>query len=972
MAILQRAEPCLASLLALLLVLVLSQTATRAAHEDGSSPDALSTLRFGRRKTLVMPGLPPVSTGLLLPLTPNMWASIRRRNPNFRHASVGFVPPFTGNGSSNGSGEGAAPRWTYLDRVDWQQRRMVRPVQNQASCAACWAMAAVAAVESLYAIATNSPPPAISTQRLLECAPNTPRTPALAGAGSGSNDTGGGGTWLDGCEGGWSAEALDFMAVTALPSAAAVPFIGARGTKNASRGSLCLQQQQQQQLQPAPPLVYADNSVPFTRRTPYKGPFSITMFEETGLEGYLGMILALQRQPVVAALEADQPSFIQYDGSFVYSDPSCFLNGLVDHSVLVIGYDLTDPTPHWIVLNSWGSWWGRWGTMRLAMAGGDGICGIHSMPALYPVITTPDPCFPINPCGGGKCGVDPGTGGNTCECPEGFRVTVNIDGSQSCALARRCGFSMVNPCDTGTCIDSTTSPGGYSCLCPPPTQRVNNTDGTQTCVVPPPPPPTNYWDTPGAGGGGESGGSGGNSGSSGGVGSGGVGSGNGASAGVRRVRVVEGMTCGMLALTFCIAVDQLQQTNPGMDCSKLEVGATVTVNTTAAATVCSLSYAASLGDTCASIVDLFNTSTSALLALNPQLDCTVPFSSSQSICVAAALTPLPRRCARWYTPQPGDTCPTIMRSVASPPLPPAHFIALNPGLSCSLLDQPNATVGAGVQVCVKAAPNWTGASKASLNIPENSQRVIAHIRFHPPTQSQFHTNSVSYSRSIISPSLSSLMALKQHDTFAPASHNTRSSRMIRQIKSSSFHREAAHTFDTIDLDKDGKISAHELATLLARLDNSLAESTPGRRGSSREAGGDLIGFAEDVIREADVDGDGMIDFEEFLLSARAGPSLLGEHSVSVASSDEEEDESDGGGNSEKDVREEDLFRAFEIFDLDGNGVICPKELRYVVGVLSGDDLTTEDCERMIKRVDQDGDGYVDYDEFKTMMAGVFD
>ncbi|CAI5525864.1 unnamed protein product [Closterium sp. Naga37s-1] len=903
MAILQRAKPCLTSLLALLLVLVLSEIATCTAHDDGLGPDALTTLRFGRRKTLVMPGLPPVSTGLLLPLTPNMWASIRRRNPNFRHASVGFVPP----AASNGSVEGAAPRWTYLDRVDWQQRRMVRPVQNQASCAACWAMAAVAAVESLYAIVTNSPPPAISTQRLLECAPNTLHTPAVVGAGSESNDTGGGGTWLDGCEGGWSAEALDFMAFTALPSAAAVPFIGARGTKNASRASLCLQQQQQQQQQQqAPPLVYADNSVPFTRRTPYKGPFSITMFEETGLEGHLGVILALQRQPVVAALEADQPSFIQYDGSFVYSDPSCFLNGLVDHSVLVIGYDLTDPTPHWILLNSWGSWWGRWGVMRLAMAGGDGICGIHSMPALYPVITTPHPCFPINPCGGGKCAVDAGTGSNTCECPEGFRV--------SCALARRCGFSMVNPCDTGTCIDSTTSPGGYSCLCPPPTQRTNNTDGTQTCVVPPPPPPTNYWDTPGAGGGG--------SGSS----------SSGGSVGVRRVQVVEGMTCGMLALTFRITVEQLQQTNPGMDCTKLEVGVTVTINTTAAASMCSLSYASSLGDTCASIVDLFNTSTAALFALNPQLDCTVPFSSSQSICVAAASTPLPRRCARWYTPQQGDTCPSIMRSVASPPLPPTHFIALNPSLSCSLLEQPNATTDTGVQVCVKATPNWMGASNYILADP-------------------------------------SRMALQQHDIVASASRNTRSSHIL-QIASSSFRREAARTFETIDLDKDGKISAHELATLLARLDssNTSAETQPGRRGiPAIEAGGDLIGFAEDVIREADVDGDGMINFDEFLLSARAGPSF-----VSVPSSDDEgEDESDGGSNSGKDVMDDDLFRAFEIFDLDRDGVISAEELRYVVGVLTGDDLTTEDCERMIKRVDTDEDGYVDYKEFRRMMAGVF-
>ncbi|CAI5467575.1 unnamed protein product [Closterium sp. Yama58-4] len=223
------------------------------------------------------------------------------------------------------------------------------------------------------------------------------------------------------------------------------------------------------------------------------------------------------------------------------------------------------------------------------------------------------------------------------------------------------------------------------------------------------------------------------------------------------------------------------------------------------------------------------------------------------------------------------------------------------------------------------------------------------------------------------------MALQQHDSVSSASHNPRSSH-IGQIASSSFRREAARTFETIDLNKDGKISAHELATLLSRLENAPAPaaSKPGLFGSfslEEAAGGDLIGFAEEVIREADVDGDGMIDFEEFLLSARAGPSLLGEYFVSVPSSDygeEEESESEGGSDSEEDVREGDLFRAFEVFDRDSNGVITAEELQFVIGVLNGDDLTMEDCKRMIKRVDTNGDGCVDYNEFKTMMAGIFD
>ncbi|CAI7908143.1 unnamed protein product, partial [Closterium sp. NIES-53] len=175
--------------------------------------------------------------------------------------------------------------------------------------------------------------------------------------------------------------------------------------------------------------------------------------------------------------------------------------------------------------------------------------------------------------------------------------------------------------------------------------------------------------------------------------------------------------------------------------------------------------------------------------------------------------------------------------------------------------------------------------------------------------------------------------------------------------------------------RDGKISAHELATLLARLEKAATGSKHGLCGSGSllGAGGDLIGFAEEVIREADVDGDGMIDFEEFLLSARAGPSLLGEYFVSVPPSDEEEESvSDGGSDSEKDDMEGDLFRAFEVFDRDSNGVITAEELQFVIGVLNGDNLTMEDCKRMIKRVDTNGDGCVDYSEFRTMMAGIFD
>ena len=82
----------------------------------------------------------------------------------------------------------------------------------------------------------------------------------------------------------------------------------------------------------------------------------------------------------------------------MYNDPACFANGIVNHNVLVVGYNLAAPVPFWILRNSWGAQWGDGGHMSMAVAAvedtrgevpvpsGAGVCGIYSSPALYPVI----------------------------------------------------------------------------------------------------------------------------------------------------------------------------------------------------------------------------------------------------------------------------------------------------------------------------------------------------------------------------------------------------------------------------------------------------------------------------------------------------------------------------------------------------------------------------------------------------------
>ncbi|KAK8556322.1 hypothetical protein V6N13_064361 [Hibiscus sabdariffa] len=68
--------------------------------------------------------------------------------------------------------------------------------------------------------------------------------------------------------------------------------------------------------------------------------------------------------------------------------------------------------------------------------------------------------------------------------------------------------------------------------------------------------------------------------------------------------------------------------------------------------------------------------------------------------------------------------------------------------------------------------------------------------------------------------------------------------------------------------------------------------------------------------------------------------------------------------------EEDMREAFDVFDQNGDGYISVEELRSVLeslGLKQGKAI--EDCKRMIRRVDEDGDGRVNFTEFKQMMKG---
>eukprot|EP00418_Pyrodinium_bahamense_P039944 CAMPEP_0179201480 /NCGR_PEP_ID=MMETSP0796-20121207/100274_1 /TAXON_ID=73915 /ORGANISM="Pyrodinium bahamense, Strain pbaha01" /LENGTH=162 /DNA_ID=CAMNT_0020906037 /DNA_START=73 /DNA_END=561 /DNA_ORIENTATION=- len=75
------------------------------------------------------------------------------------------------------------------------------------------------------------------------------------------------------------------------------------------------------------------------------------------------------------------------------------------------------------------------------------------------------------------------------------------------------------------------------------------------------------------------------------------------------------------------------------------------------------------------------------------------------------------------------------------------------------------------------------------------------------------------------------------------------------------------------------------------------------------------------------------------------------------------------GKKQRDLTEEqkqELKEAFDLFDLDGSGAICDKELKVMMRQL-GYDLSREELIHMILEVDEDGSGEIEMNEFIAMM-----
>jgi calmodulin len=137
---------------------------------------------------------------------------------------------------------------------------------------------------------------------------------------------------------------------------------------------------------------------------------------------------------------------------------------------------------------------------------------------------------------------------------------------------------------------------------------------------------------------------------------------------------------------------------------------------------------------------------------------------------------------------------------------------------------------------------------------------------------------------------------------------------------SSIQEDAFRMFDS---DGDGLINTSDLCAALNKLGQIPTPSE-----------------LKSMIQEVDANGDGKIDYHEFLELASRGIS-----------------DTQSGSSSEASLR-----HAFKVFDKDGDGFITPAELREELKA-SGKVLTLEEAEVLVKECDLDGDGKLCYAEF---------
>jgi calcium-dependent protein kinase len=146
-------------------------------------------------------------------------------------------------------------------------------------------------------------------------------------------------------------------------------------------------------------------------------------------------------------------------------------------------------------------------------------------------------------------------------------------------------------------------------------------------------------------------------------------------------------------------------------------------------------------------------------------------------------------------------------------------------------------------------------------------------------------------------------------------HNMSTNEMVKNLRA---------IFKELDDSGDGRLSHEELKKGYQKFfSDSLSEME-----------------FEALINKLDGDNSGFVEYEEFLRATMDTESILTEKNLKLA---------------------------FDFFDKDGSGQLSAEEIKSVLGIISKDKDGGEVVKNIIREVDLNGDGVINYNEFRDLM-----
>lgn len=224
-------------------------------------------------------------------------------------------------------------RLTYPEYFNWIDRGIVRPVRNQGLCGACYAFAALAAVEGQMGLQGNNAK--LSEQEVIDCATHEIEFERV----------------FLGCKGGDDTAVYNFAKMhKGVTSEYSYPY--------QMRVNRCN-----------------------TNRSKVHGSAVSSYVKLPVDEEYIKEVLFLHG-PLYASFHASD-AFTAYSNG-IFTDPhgDC-LGEKSNHAALLVGWGTEYDLDYWILKNSYDTWWGEGGYFRIAR--GYNLCNIAS-DVSYPII----------------------------------------------------------------------------------------------------------------------------------------------------------------------------------------------------------------------------------------------------------------------------------------------------------------------------------------------------------------------------------------------------------------------------------------------------------------------------------------------------------------------------------------------------------------------------------------------------------